>query len=285
MSAQEEVRSPLRAQNVTQMRKNPSLRKEDEELPEKKIRIEEFDDIFRKHFKKNTELVHIEPRPESEGKKIDASKKATIYVDEAHKNRGFVVTGMVDANLRCLTDHGFRQLMISRPEERGELKIAGKVIPVPRYQKAYLKDYHFTGMNHHAEPAVIPEVQELLDFANRQRHLWFEEGEAKEELPKFNSALINWYLGSDQYIGFHSDQTTHLEPGSPIFCASFGAPRTFILSDKFKFTRKFLEMETRHGSYVVMCGDTQDHFAHSVPKSRVPVGPRISVTFRMMREI
>jgi alkylated DNA repair dioxygenase AlkB len=37
-----------------------------------------------------------------------------------------------------------------------------------------------------------------------------------------------------------------------------------------------------HGSLLVMSGPTQHHWVHALPKTTVPVGERINLTFRQV---
>jgi alkylated DNA repair dioxygenase AlkB len=44
--------------------------------------------------------------------------------------------------------------------------------------------------------------------------------------------------------------------------------------------RRRLDLDLEPGSVLVMSYITQLHFDHGIPKSTVPVGPRISLAFR-----
>ena len=44
-----------------------------------------------------------------------------------------------------------------------------------------------------------------------------------------------------------------------------------------------LKLELEPGSVLVMSYATQLHYDHGIPKEKAPVGPRISLAFRMRR--
>jgi len=45
--------------------------------------------------------------------------------------------------------------------------------------------------------------------------------------------------------------------------------------------RRVLHVDLASGSLLVMSYETQLHYTHGIPKSNDPVGPRISVAFRV----
>jgi alkylated DNA repair dioxygenase AlkB len=44
-----------------------------------------------------------------------------------------------------------------------------------------------------------------------------------------------------------------------------------------------LVLELEHGSLLVMSGATQHHWRHALPKTRRSIGPRVNLTFRLVR--
>lgn len=77
---------------------------------------------------------------------------------------------------------------------------------------------------------------------------------------------------------------------SPVYSFSFGATRGFLIKQKIADYK--LELDMPNNSLIVMGGDTQQFFKHSVPKlgkreeKNKPkmVGRRINVTFRFFVE-
>ena len=99
---------------------------------------------------------------------------------------------------------------------------------------------------------------------------------------EFNSVLVNLYPGKDAGVGWHADDD-YTPIDSTIASLSFGAARPFLLGQKGEGVPTVeAECVLTHGSLLVMAGETQEHFAHTVPKVRHEVGPRINVTLRHM---
>ena len=97
---------------------------------------------------------------------------------------------------------------------------------------------------------------------------------------KFNSCLLNLYQNGNEGIGWHSDDEKSIEKNSTIASLSFGAERKF--SFKHKQTKQTISLVLGHGSLLVMKGDTQTNWLHSLPKSKNITQPRINLTFRRM---
>jgi alkylated DNA repair dioxygenase AlkB len=60
---------------------------------------------------------------------------------------------------------------------------------------------------------------------------------------------------------------------------SLGARRRFLLRPRGT-SRALHRLEPGHGDLVVMGGECQGEWEHTVPKTRQPVGARMSVTIR-----
>jgi alkylated DNA repair dioxygenase AlkB len=98
---------------------------------------------------------------------------------------------------------------------------------------------------------------------------------------RYNSCLLNLYHDGSQGIGWHADVEA-IESNDVIASLSLGAARKFAL--KHKATGEFRELTLEHGQVIVMRGETQRHWLHSVMKTKQSVGPRISLTFRCFPE-
>ena len=97
---------------------------------------------------------------------------------------------------------------------------------------------------------------------------------------EYNSVLLNDYVTGDIGMGWHSDDEKELGYNPIIGSVSFGAERDFILKHK---TDKKIEKEKiliTNGSYLIMFGNTQKHWLHSVPIRRKIKDRRINLTFR-----
>lgn len=98
---------------------------------------------------------------------------------------------------------------------------------------------------------------------------------------RFNSVLANRYRDGRDYMGWHSDNESELGPQPVIASLSLGATRRFVLKHRREPSRK-LELPLAHGSLLVMRGDTQANYRHSLPRTARPVGERINLTFRLV---
>ncbi len=95
----------------------------------------------------------------------------------------------------------------------------------------------------------------------------------------FNSMLLNRYRDGNDSIGFHTDAEPELGIDPVVATVSFGSPREFVLKHrKKKKERKIYRLA--HGSCLVMAGASQHHWLHGIPKTKKPVGERVSLTFR-----
>jgi len=95
----------------------------------------------------------------------------------------------------------------------------------------------------------------------------------------FNNCLLNFYETERSKMGFHSDDTTDLVPGTGVAIVSVGATRrlTFRRRDD-KEVRHVVDM--RPGSLLFMLDEVQHQWAHAIKRQRPRAGPRISLTWR-----
>ena len=128
--------------------------------------------------------------------------------------------------------------------------------------------YSYSGLT--LQPvAWIPELQRIAEQVNAATQ------------GGFNSCLLNYYRDGADYISFHADNERELGNGGCVAMISLGASRRFVL--KRCSDRTTVELSLEAGSLVVMNGDTQRHWQHSLPATSKLVGPRISLTFRQIR--
>ena len=80
-------------------------------------------------------------------------------------------------------------------------------------------------------------------------------------------------------MGWHSDDERELGPQPTIASLSLGAERRFVLRDR-RDTARTERIALPHGSLLLMAGDTQARYRHSLPATARPIGPRINLTFR-----
>lgn len=95
----------------------------------------------------------------------------------------------------------------------------------------------------------------------------------------FNSVLANLYRDGRDAMGWHSDAEPELGAHPVIASISLGAARRFAFRHRQQPERR-LSLELPHGCLLVMEGDTQHFYRHSLPRTAKPVGERINLTFR-----
>lgn len=104
----------------------------------------------------------------------------------------------------------------------------------------------------------------------------------------FNFCLVNYYSSGDDSISYHSDDERFLGPNPTIASLSLGEQRDFLMKHKpdtmpeGRPPGKPLKFALSSGDMIVMRGETQSNWLHSIPKRRsktAPVG-RINITFR-----
>ena len=85
-------------------------------------------------------------------------------------------------------------------------------------------------------------------------------------------------------MGWHRDDEKDLGKNPTIASVSFGATRTFY----FRHSKKkslMASVDLEHGSLLLMQGETQHRWHHSIPKMQRHVGPRINITFRTIVQL
>jgi alkylated DNA repair dioxygenase AlkB len=97
---------------------------------------------------------------------------------------------------------------------------------------------------------------------------------------RFDSIGLNLYRDERDSVAPHNDKLPDLVKGEPIVLLSLGATRRLTIRAKLP-PRRVLHVDMASGSLLCMSWDTQLHYDHGIPKQRVPVGPRISLAFRV----
>ena len=96
----------------------------------------------------------------------------------------------------------------------------------------------------------------------------------------FNSCLLNLYRDGDDYMGWHSDDEKLYGDRPVIASVSLGAARDFMVRPRGGRDGPQWKYTLEDGDLLVMDGDMQRHFQHSVPKRKRAAGRRINLTFR-----
>ena len=96
----------------------------------------------------------------------------------------------------------------------------------------------------------------------------------------FNTCLLNYYPSGADGMGYHADDEKELGHQPVIASLSLGATRKFVF--KHKKTQDKVELYLESGQLVVMHGDTQTFWKHTITKTKTVDAGRISLTFRHM---
>jgi alkylated DNA repair dioxygenase AlkB len=97
----------------------------------------------------------------------------------------------------------------------------------------------------------------------------------------FNSAGLNFYRDGNDSVAPHGDHVERGPDGAPVALVSLGTTRRMTIRSKSK-PRRILDRDLEPGSLLVMSYESHFHFEHGIPKTKEPVGPRISVAFRQI---
>ncbi|HSI42935.1 MAG TPA: alpha-ketoglutarate-dependent dioxygenase AlkB [Methylotenera sp.] len=100
----------------------------------------------------------------------------------------------------------------------------------------------------------------------------------------FNSVLLNLYRDQNDSVAWHSDRDAVPGRNQYVASVSFGQERYFDLRQKNDHSKKFRVL-LENGSYLLMKGAFQDKWEHRVAKSRIPMKPRINLTFRISHSL
>lgn len=149
-----------------------------------------------------------------------------------------------------------------------EIPLFGRRVAVPRLLCWYGDPgavYRYSGVSH--EPLPWHEV--LADLRTRIEAF---SGHA------FNAVLCNRYRTGRDSMGWHADDEPELGERPFIASLSLGAERLFRI--RHRRTARTLDVPLRDGDLLLMGGDLQSHWRHSIPKTARPCGERINLTFR-----
>jgi len=96
----------------------------------------------------------------------------------------------------------------------------------------------------------------------------------------FTSVGLNFYRDGRDSVAPHNDHLNEIADGYPIALLSLGATRRMTIRAKAA-PRRVFHVDLAAGSLLLMSYETQLHYTHGVPKTSEPVGPRISLAFRV----
>lgn len=180
---------------------------------------------------------------------------------QVHWHRHWLPRDAADTLQRTLRD--------DVPWEVHRIRMFGRQVDSPRLS-CWMGDpaarYRYSGTEFVPQPwhpALLPLRDQLSAFCGHA----------------FNSVLLNRYRDGNDGMGWHSDNEPELGPAPVIASVSLGAPRRFLLRRRDDHAKK-AEVLLDHGDLLVMGGQTQRHYQHSLPKSARPLAERLNLTFR-----
>lgn len=165
-------------------------------------------------------------------------------------------------------DHYFNRLMETIDWQQDEVIIFGKRIVTKRMTGWYgEKEFEYTYSKITRKAKVwTPELIELRNLVEEKTGL------------EFNSCLLNLYHSGEEGMSWHSDAEAELGKDPAIASLSLGAERKFVLKNKVSGDK--VSVELQNGSLLLMKGQTQKFWLHSLPKTKKVKEPRINLTFR-----
>ena len=137
-----------------------------------------------------------------------------------------------------------------------------RVVDVPRLLAGYRLD--------DAEP-LSPALAEIADRVRRTLGT------------PFNHVGLNRYRDGNDSVAPHNDKLYSIVAPHPIALLSLGAERRMDIRGK-QPPRSAIRIDLEPGSLLVMSHASQHHWDHGVPKTKAPVGERISLAFRVRPE-
>lgn len=155
------------------------------------------------------------------------------------------------------------------PWKQEPIRLFGKLVMQPRLTALYGDadtGYGYSGIEMTALPwtPVMSELRAAVEAASAET---------------FNVVLLNYYRSGQDSMGWHRDNEKELGPRPFIASISLGAPRRFLLR-RYGTKSNQVEVLLEHGSLLVMKGNTQHYWEHSLPKTARDPGGRINLTFR-----
>ena len=166
----------------------------------------------------------------------------------------------------------FEKLQNEIPWQHDEITVFGKTYPQPRLTALFGnegKPYAYSNIIMQPNP-----WNPLLMFIKNEI-----EEVCKEN---FTTVLLNQYRDGKDSNGWHADNEKELGKNPVIASVSFGAERFFHLQHNTLKDQK-LKINLEHGSLLLMKGTTQHFWKHQIPKTSKVIGPRINLTFRIIK--
>ncbi|MFN0291860.1 alpha-ketoglutarate-dependent dioxygenase AlkB family protein [Pedobacter helvus] len=165
-------------------------------------------------------------------------------------------------------DFYYERLLNDMAWENDQAIIFGKLITTKRKVAWYgEKPFEYTYSN--IKKIALPWTEELLALKQKVEE---HSGET------FNSCLLNLYHNGNEGMAWHSDGEKDLKKNGAIASISFGAERKFAF--KHKVDKTTVSLQLAHGCLLIMKDETQTHWLHRLPPTKMISKPRVNLTFR-----
>lgn len=162
----------------------------------------------------------------------------------------------------------YEYLLSKIPWKPDEAVIFGKLIETRR-KVAWFGDREFEYTYSGRTKRALIWTPELLELKAKTEKITGET---------YNSCLLNLYHDGSEGMAWHSDGEKDLKKNGAIASVTFGAERKF--SFKHKETKEKIDILLENGSVLVMKDETQTHWLHRLPPTKLVKTPRINLTFR-----
>ena len=183
----------------------------------------------------------------------------TLYVP------GFLAPGQADALLDEVID--------ATDWQQERFPMFGRLVVAPRLTAWYGEPgatYRYSGVDRPAG-SWLPPIRDLASQISRTVG-WC-----------FNYVLVNRYRDGSDMLGWHSDDEADLGESPVLAAVSVGAERVFRMRPRGGGASTASVLG--HGSLLVMWGNSQRDYKHCLPRTKRPVGERLSFTFRRTRQV
>jgi len=166
----------------------------------------------------------------------------------------------------------FEKLLNEIPWQQDEIMTFGKTHPQPRLTALFGnegKQYAYSNIvmqPHSWNPLLMFIKSEIEAVCNEN----------------FTTVLLNLYRNGKDSNGWHADNEKELGRNPVIASVSFGAERIFHLQHN-SITEAKQKITLQNGSLLIMKGETQHYWKHQIPKTAKEIGPRINLTFRIIK--
>ncbi|QIS20806.1 alpha-ketoglutarate-dependent dioxygenase AlkB [Nocardia terpenica] len=156
----------------------------------------------------------------------------------------------------------FERLVAQVPWQADRRQMYDRLVNVPRLLRYY-------GEHEPLPDPILTEARQALT-----EHYRPELGEP------FRTAGLCYYRDGNDSVAWHGDTGGRgATVDTMIAIVSVGAPRALLLRPRGGGSAS-IRHQLGHGDLLVMGGSCQRTWEHAIPKTRRPVGPRISIQFR-----